>query len=86
MARRPPGHEVLAVYERLQRRLGRMRAPPETPSEYRAAVAAGAAGDLGDLLDEATDAVNQGAYAGRWPAPDAVDRLRRRLGRRRRPR
>ncbi len=58
----PPGSsELLRLYERLQSRAGRRRAPPETPLEYQESV-----GDV-PLLDEVTAAVNEGAYAGRWP-------------------
>lgn len=58
--------ELLALYERLQRRLGRRRAPPETPLEYAARAPASR---LDQVLGEVTEAVNQGAYAGRWPDP-----------------
>ena len=66
-AQAPPGSdELLRLYERLQLRAGRRRAPPETPTEFRDAV-------LPDrLLDEVTEAVNEGAYAGRWPDPERV--------------
>jgi transglutaminase-like putative cysteine protease len=75
---------LLAVYERLQRRLGRRRAPPETPREYRDAIAAS---DSQGLLHDVTEAVNRGAYAGRWPTRAEVDGLHRRLrSTRRRPR
>ena len=65
--------ELLRLYERLQRKLGRRRAPPETPLEY-----------LNEsrpepLLEEVTTAVNEGAYAGRWPDPKAVRELSDRL-------
>ncbi len=56
--------ELLALYDRLQRRLGRRRAPPETPLEYRARAPGGS---LDAVLGEVTTAVNQGAYGGRWP-------------------
>jgi transglutaminase-like putative cysteine protease len=65
--------ELLILYERIQRKLGRRRAPPETPLEY-----------LSDsrpepLLEEVTRAVNEGAYAGRWPSPNSVRELSDRL-------
>ena len=65
--RRPaPGeNELLRLYERAQRRMGRRRAPPETPREYCEAMRAGE-------LSELTDAVNEGVYAGRWPTPERV--------------
>ena len=70
----PGESELLRLYERVQRRLGRRRAPPETPLEYlRSNV------PLAPLLDEITDAVNEGAYAGRWPDPSRVRELERRL-------
>ena len=78
--RRPrpqPGEaEVIRLYERLQRRLGRRRAPPETPREYAAGTGAG---DLGALLREVTAAVEEGVYAGRWPTPERVRHLAQRL-------
>jgi len=76
----PGESELLRLYECLQHRLGRHRAPPETPLEYlhsspfmgapRQAAGAGEAG-VG-LLQEVTRAVNEGAYAGRWPDPRRV--------------
>jgi hypothetical protein len=70
----PPGsNDLLRLYDRLQRRAGRRRAPPETPAEYRDAVAADA------LLADVTEAVNEGAYAGRWPEPSRVKELASRL-------
>jgi hypothetical protein len=73
-AQSPPGSdELLRLYDRLQQRAGRRRAPPETPAEYRQAVAGG------ELLDQVTDAVNEGAYAGRWPDRDRVRELTGRL-------
>jgi transglutaminase-like putative cysteine protease len=68
--------ELLRLYERLQGRLGRRRAPPETPLEYQAVVRAG---PIEPLLEELTDAVNEGAYAGRWPDPARVRELADRL-------
>ncbi len=73
--RAPPGEsELLRLYERMQRRLGRRRAPPETPLEYWFA-----AGASESLLEDVTQAVNEGAYAGRWPDPARVRELERRL-------
>ena len=65
--------ELLRLYERLQRRLGRRRAPPETPLEYERAM------DSGTLLAEVTEAVNEGVYAGRWPDPRRVRDMAQRL-------
>ena len=61
----PGENELLRLYEKVQRRLRRRRAPPETPLEYRQAMRTA-------LLEELTDAVNEGAYAGRWPDPGRV--------------
>ena len=73
-AKAPPGSdELLRLYERLQRRAGRRRAPPETPTEYEHAVASN------PLLEDVTEAVNEGAYAGRWPDRDRVKELSGRL-------
>ncbi|HUY74469.1 MAG TPA: transglutaminaseTgpA domain-containing protein [Candidatus Dormibacteraeota bacterium] len=72
----PGESELLRLYERVQGRLGRRRAPPETPLEYQELVRAG---PIGPLLDELTDAVNQGAYAGRWPDPERVRELARQI-------
>jgi protein-glutamine gamma-glutamyltransferase len=73
----PPGEsELLRLYERVQRRLGRRRAPPETPLEY---LKDSSSGPMESLLEELTDAVNQGAYAGRWPDPKTVRELSNRL-------
>jgi hypothetical protein len=68
--------ELLRLYERVQRRLGRRRAPPETPLEYRLEADAGR---LAPLLTDLTEAVNEGVYAGRWPGPDRVRELADRL-------
>jgi hypothetical protein len=81
--RLPPGEsELLRLYERVQRRLGRRRGPPETPLEYWVAQSL-PRGDPGggevQLLEELTAAVNQGAYAGRWPDPTRVRELSKRL-------
>jgi protein-glutamine gamma-glutamyltransferase len=73
--RAAPGEsELLRLYERVQRRLGRRRAPPETPLEYLQGTTTEWV-----LLEELTEAVNQGAYAGRWPEPSRVRELERRL-------
>jgi transglutaminase-like putative cysteine protease len=69
--------ELIRLYDRLQRRLGRRRAPPETPNEYLGRAAA--AGELAELLREVTAAVNRGVYADRWPEPAEVERLGARL-------
>jgi transglutaminase-like putative cysteine protease len=75
--RAAPGEsELLRLYDRVQRRLGRRRAPPETPLEYRHATRAG---PIERLLEELTEAVNDGAYAGRWPEPERVRELEKRL-------
>jgi hypothetical protein len=81
--RAAPGEsELLRLYERVQRKLGRRRAPPETPLEYLLAHAPLPdplpAGERG-LLQEVTDAVNEGAYAGRWLDPARVRDLSNRL-------
>jgi transglutaminase-like putative cysteine protease len=68
--------ELLRLYDRVQRRLKRRRAPPETPLEYRHATRAG---PIEPLLEELTSAVNEGAYAGRWPSPKRVKELADRL-------
>jgi hypothetical protein len=62
----------LRLYERVQHRFGRRRAPPETPLEYERAM---------DrlVLAEITEAVNQGVYAGRWPDPKRVRDMAARL-------
>ena len=71
--RAQPGEsELLRLYERLQRRLTRRRAPPETPREYQEAMQSA-------LLAEVTQAVNEGAYAGRWPDPRRVRDLAERI-------
>jgi transglutaminase-like putative cysteine protease len=72
----PGESELLRLYERLQRNLGRRRAPPETPLEYFHAPLPD--GDRG-LLEDVTQAVNEGAYAGRWPDRERLDELSRRL-------
>ena len=72
-----PGEgELLRLYERVQRRLNRRRAPPETPREYWRSTPAG---PIEPLLEELTNAVNEGAYAGRWPDPKRVRELSDRL-------
>jgi hypothetical protein len=73
----PPGEsELLRLYERIQRKLGRRRAPPETPLEYLKESRPDA---MAPLLEEVTAAVNEGAYAGRWPDPKSVRELADRL-------
>jgi hypothetical protein len=73
----PPGEfELLILYERIQRKLGRRRAPPETPLEY---LRESRPEPLASLLEDVTSAVNEGAYAGRWPDPKAVRELSDRL-------
>jgi hypothetical protein len=73
----PPGEsELLRLYERLQGKLGRRRAPPETPLEY---LSESRPQPLASLLEDVTSAVNEGAYAGRWPDPKAVHELSDRL-------
>ncbi len=71
----PGSSELLRLYERVQRRLGRRRGPPETPLEYLRSTPA----ELEPLLEELTDAVNAGAYAERWPDPARVRELADRL-------
>jgi protein-glutamine gamma-glutamyltransferase len=68
--------ELLRLYDRVQRRLGRRRAPPETPLEYRQAARAG---PIEPLLEELTSAINEGVYGGRWPEPDRVRELEKNL-------
>jgi transglutaminase-like putative cysteine protease len=76
-ARAAPGEsELLRLYEQVQRRLKRRRAPPETPLEYQRAARAG---PIEPLLEELTDALNEGAYAGRWPGSERVRELEKRL-------
>ena len=65
-------HELLRLYERVQRRLRRRRAPPETPLEYERAMSM-------PLLPELTEMVNEGVYAGRWPEPERVRELADRI-------
>jgi hypothetical protein len=61
----PGESELLRLYDRVQRRLGRRRAPPETPLEYQSMMQSA-------LLEEVTRGVNEGVYAGRWPEPRRV--------------
>ncbi len=68
----PGENELLRLYDRAQRRLGRRRAPPETPLEYQHAMGSA-------TLEDITVAVNEGAYAGRWPTPERVRELADRL-------
>ena len=72
----PGESELLRLYDRAQRRLGRRRAPPETPLEYRHAAVSG---PMEPLLDDLTHAVNEGVYAGRWPEPKQLRELSDRL-------
>jgi transglutaminase-like putative cysteine protease len=72
----PSESELLRLYERVQRRLGRRRAPPETPLEY---MNDSSPGEIESLLEEVTSAVNEGAYAGRWPELTRVRELADRL-------
>jgi hypothetical protein len=72
----PGESELLLLYAQLQTRMGRRRAPPETPLEYWRDV--GATGPE-PVLEEVTHAVNEGAYAGRWPEPTKVRELSDRL-------
>ena len=72
--RPPPGEtELLRLYERMQRRMARRRAAPETPLEYQRAM------HSPPLLGDVTAAVNEGAYAGRWPDPDEVRSIAKRI-------
>lgn len=78
-ARPPPEQvELLRLYEHLQRRVGRRRAPPETPREYEKRAPA----LLSSLALEVTRAVERGAYGGTWPGQDELARLRDKLSRR----
>jgi hypothetical protein len=72
----PGESELLRLYERVQRKLGRRRAPPETPLEY---LSGASPGPVLGVLEQVTDAVNEGAYAGRWPDPNVVRELADRL-------
>jgi transglutaminase-like putative cysteine protease/chromate transport protein ChrA len=73
----PPGEsDLLRLYDRIQRKLGRRRAPPETPLEY---LSQSRPQPLAPLLEDVTAAVNEGAYAGRWPDPNLVRELSDRL-------
>jgi transglutaminase-like putative cysteine protease len=72
----PGESELLRLYERVQRRAGRRRAPPETPLEYlRQAQGA----RITRVLEEVTEAINEGVYAGRWPEPKRVRELANQL-------
>jgi len=74
---RSPGEaELIRLYNRLQHRLGRRRAPPETPNEYRRRMSAG---ELEEVLVAVTEAVNRGVYADRWPEAGEVEEMRARL-------
>jgi transglutaminase-like putative cysteine protease len=71
--RAAPGEsELLRLYESVQRRLKRRRAPPETPREYQRAAPAG---PIQPGLEELTDAINAGAYGARWPGSERVREL-----------
>ena len=72
----PAESELLELYDRMQRRLGRRRAPPETPVEYLRDTRAG---PMDELLEAVTAAVNEGAYAGRWPEVGRVRDMANRL-------
>ena len=65
----PGESELLRLYEKLQRRMTRRRAPPETPLEYQRAMES-------EVLIDVTHAVNEGVYAGRWPDPKTRARSR----------
>lgn len=76
-AAEPPGSsELLELYERLQKRAGRRRAPPETPLEYWDVMRTAPADAV---LEDVTRAVNEGAYAGRWPDRERVKELSGRI-------
>lgn len=64
--------ELLRLYERAQRKMRRRRAPPETPREYQSEMQS-------PLLTDVTDAVNEGVYGGRWPAPERVREMAERI-------
>ena len=64
--------ELLRLYERVQRRMRRRRAPPETPREYLDAMDSA-------LLADLTEAVNEGVYAGRWPTPGRMRELKEQI-------
>jgi transglutaminase-like putative cysteine protease len=68
----PGESDLLRLYERVQRRFSRRRAPPETPLEYQRAMES-------QLLSDVTHAVNEGVYAGRWPDPKRVRELAERI-------
>ncbi|HEX6547860.1 MAG TPA: transglutaminaseTgpA domain-containing protein [Candidatus Dormibacteraeota bacterium] len=73
--RRAGEADLFRLYRLAQRRAGTRRGPPETPREYAARVP----DSLRPLVAEVTDAVERGAYAGRWPSRDEVSRLRAKL-------
>jgi hypothetical protein len=83
--RAAPGEsELLRLYDRLQRKVGRRRAPPETPREYLRSVPSplageGQGGGVESLLADVTEAVNEGVYAGRWPERERVREMADRL-------
>jgi hypothetical protein len=71
--RHVPGEsELLRLYDRVQRRAGRRRAPPETPLEY---LHQARRERITRVLEDVTDAVNEGVYAGRWPELKRVREL-----------
>jgi hypothetical protein len=76
----PGESELLRLYERVQRRLGRRRAPPETPLEYfHAPLPSPLLEGERQSLEELTAAINEGVYAGRWPERERVRELERSL-------
>jgi hypothetical protein len=68
----PGESDLLRLYERVQRRMTRRRAPPETPLEYQDAMQS-------ETLVDVTQAVNEGVYAGRWPDPKRIRELAERI-------
>jgi transglutaminase-like putative cysteine protease len=72
MKMQPGESDLLRLYERVQRRMTRRRAPPETPLEYQDAMQSA-------FLVDVTQAVNEGVYAGRWLDPKRVRELAERI-------
>jgi hypothetical protein len=72
MKMQPGESDLLRLYERVQRRMTRRRAPPETPLEYQDAMQS-------ETLVDVTQAVNEGVYAGRWPDPRRIRELAERI-------
>ena len=68
--------ELLRLYDRLQGKVGRRRAPPETPLEYLSVTDEA---PIHALLEDVTQAVNEGVYAGRWPERERVREMADRL-------